>query len=217
MNHQEDIEKYILNHIEDEPQVLKELDHHTHVMTINPRMLSGHLEGRILKMLTKMINATRVIELGTFTGYSAICFAEAVCDKDNAEVITIDNDDEMGEIASEYIEKSGFGNIIKQVTGDAMETLKNMTGHAPFDIAFVDADKREYSQYLELLLPLMRNGGIIIADNTLWDGHVVEHAKSGDHQTIALQRFNNEIKCDNRIESVILPIRDGMTIIRKKD
>lgn len=215
MNHQEQIDEYILSHIEPEPALLAELDRHTHVTAINSRMLSGHLEGRILKMITKMIGAKRVLELGTFTGYSALCFAEAVAETDGV-VVTVDNDDENGEVAAEFFAKSEYGKHIRQVIGDALTVIPTLASEEPFDLVFIDADKREYPQYLEATLPLLRQGGVILADNTLWDGHVVETPKHNDYQTIAVQKFNDIVANDPRVETVILPLRDGLTMIRKK-
>lgn len=213
MNHEDLILRYICEHSEEEPVLLQKLNRETHVKTINPRMLSGHLQGRILKMLSQMIGAKRIIELGTFTGYSALCFAEAI--PDDGIVLTIDHDDELGELARHYFSLSPYGNRIQQMHGDALDILKELKEQHPFDLAFIDADKRQYSDYLDALYPMVRKGGYILADNTLWDGHVVENEKRADPQTIALLDFNNKVHQDLRLESVILPFRDGLTLIRK--
>lgn len=213
----EKIYDYILEHTEDEPGILKELDRRTHVQSLNPRMISGHLEGRILKLTTRLCGAKRVLELGTFTGYSALCFAEGV--GEDGEVVTVDRDDENGELAAEYFEKSGMGDRIRQVTGDALERIEEMkrNGEGLFDLVFIDADKREYRAYLEAVYPLVKSGGVIMADNTLWDGHVVEPEHQKDAQTRGVMEFNDSVKGDDRFSDlVILPLRDGLSIMRKR-
>ena len=214
MKREDLILQYICSHSEEEPQLLQQLNRETHVKTINPRMLSGHLQGRILKLLAQMIGAKRIIELGTFTGYSALCFAEAI--PDDGVVITIDHDDELGEIASRYFSLSPYKKKIVQLTGDALDVLERIKQQPLFDLAFIDADKRQYSDYFDALYPMIRKGGYLFADNTLWDGHVVENGGGKiDNQTLSLLGFNRKIHQDKRLESVILPLRDGLTIIRK--
>ncbi len=210
---------YTLAHIDDEPPLLRQLNRESHLHTINGRMCSGHLQGRLLKMLTRVTKARRVLELGTFTGYSALCFAEGL--PDDGEVITIDHNDELRDVARHYFDRSPVGNKVRQVTDDAIQYLERLNQDAEqaeaFDIIFIDADKREYRRYYELSLPLLKQGGLILADNVLWDGHVVEtNVKRQDKQTLELQAFNDNVKADTRVEVVILPERDGLSLIVKK-
>ncbi len=212
-----DIEEYVLRHIEPEPELLRKLNRESHLRTINGRMCSGHLQGRLLKMLTRLTHARRVLELGTFTGYSALCFAEGLAE--DGKVVTIDKNDELRDYAKSYFAASGLGNKIVQLTGDAIELMgsEEVRRESPYDIVFLDADKREYRRYYELALPLMRKGGLMLADNVLWDGHVVEEqVKRQDRQTLELQAFNEMVVKDARVEVVILPERDGLSLIVKK-
>jgi caffeoyl-CoA O-methyltransferase len=206
------IDRYILNHIDPEEDVLKELDRETNLKVLNPRMLSGHLQGQVLYMISKMISPQRILELGTYTGYSAICLAKGL--QPGGKLVTIEIDDELEELAKKYFLKAGIQDRIEQVTGPALEVIPGITG--PFDLIFIDADKREYSEYYNLIFGKVKDGGYIIADNTLWNGKVTEPLKSGDNQTPGILKFNEMIKDDTRVEKVILPLRDGMTIIRKK-
>lgn len=210
---------YTLAHIDDEPPLLRQLKRESHLHTINGRMCSGHLQGRLLKMLTRVTKARRVLELGTFTGYSALCFAEGL--PDDGEVITVDHNDELRDVARHYFDRSPVGGKVRQVTDDAIHYLERLNQDAEqaeaFDIIFIDADKREYRRYYELSLPLLKQGGLILADNVLWDGHVVEtNVKRQDKQTLELQAFNDSVKDDTRVEVVILPERDGLSLIVKK-
>jgi predicted O-methyltransferase YrrM len=208
----EELEKYILDHIEAEPQVLKKLYRDTNVNVLRPRMMSGHLQGRILKMFTRMTGAKKVLELGTFTGYSAQCFAEGL--EEGGVVYTIDHNDELEEFTTAYFEQSPYRDKIRYLIGDALETVAKMPD-SDFDLVFIDADKREYLKYYEAVLPKLRKGGFILADNTLWDGKVVEPLAHNDEQTRGVMEFNDFVAKDERVEAVIIPLRDGLTILRK--
>lgn len=206
------LEDYITAHSDEEPEILKKINRKTHVRILNPRMLSGHLQGRVLSMLCKMIQPNRILELGTFTGYSAICMAEAL--PEGGVLHTIECDDELEDFILENIAESGLHDKIKLHIGDALSIIAQLD--ETFDLVFVDADKREYTAYFEAVLPKVRKGGYILADNTLWDGKVVKPVDARDEQTIEIMRFNDFIAADARIEKVMLPLRDGLTIIRKK-
>lgn len=206
------LDEYILNHIDEEPGFLHQLDRDTHLYHLRPRMCSGHLQGRILKMLVRMINPSKILELGTFTGYSALCMAEGMSEK--CELHTVEIDDELEDFIRAHFEESGFADRLHLHIGDAKEIIKSMND-AKFDLVFMDANKREYCEYYELIFPLLAEGGYILADNTLWDGHVVDDTHINDAQTQGIMRFNKMVAEDPRVEKVILPIRDGLTIIRK--
>ena len=215
------LSEYIEQHSSPESTVLQQITRSTHLEVINPRMLSGHVQGRVLSMLSQMIQPKRILELGTFTGYSALCLAEGL--SDNGMLITIEHNDEMEDSIRRNLALSPLGEKIKLVIGDAKDTLKNFELRIKdfelgegFDLVFIDADKKEYCTYLELVLPLMREGGWILADNTLWDGHIIDPAYDKDKQTIGLRDFNDKVMADERLEKVILPLRDGLTIIRVK-
>lgn len=209
------ISEYIELHSSPESEVLQQITRSTHLEVINPRMLSGHVQGRVLSMLSQMIAPHRILELGTFTGYSALCLAEGL--SDSGRLVTIEHNDEMEDSIRRNLALSPLGDKIELVIGDAKEWLARQEKGAGFDLVFIDADKKEYSDYLDLVLPLMRDGGWILADNTLWDGHIVEEAYDKDRQTVALRAFNDKVANDERLEKVILPLRDGLTIIRVKN
>ena len=202
--------EYIERHSSAESAVLQQITRSTHLEVINPRMLSGHVQGRVLSMLSKMIQPKRILELGTCTGYSALCLAEGLTE--DGELVTLEHNDEMEDAIRRNLGLSPLGKKVKLVIGDAKESLQRLKGE--FDLVFIDADKKEYCDYLELVLPLMRKGGWILADNTLWDGHIVDPAYDKDRQTVALRAFNDRVAQDERLEKVILPLRDGLTIIR---
>lgn len=206
------IEEYICRHIDAEEPALARLDRDTHVYHLRPRMVSGHLQGRILKMICRMVQPRRVLELGTFTGYSALCFAEGMLD--DGEVHTLEIDDEVEDFAKEHFDLSPYGHKIKMFIGDALKTIEQLTD--TYDLVFIDANKRDYVRYYEAVLPLVRPGGIILADNTLWDGKVVTEPDSRDPQTVGITSFNDYVARDERVEKVILPLRDGLTILWKK-
>lgn len=203
------IEEYVLSHIDKEPEVLAWLTRETHLRTLKPRMLSGHLQGRMLKMFCAMMSAKRILEIGTFTGYSAICMAEAL--PEDGELHTMEVNDEMEEFLNEVFERSGMAEKIHLHIGDASQLIPQLEGQ--FDVVFMDGNKRHYSEYFDVVFPKLRLGGLLIADNTLWDGHVLEDSK--DAQTVGIQNFNDKVFSDERVERVIVPVRDGMTLVRK--
>ena len=213
--------EYIEQHSSPESPALKQITRSTHLEVINPRMLSGHIQGRVLSMLSQMIQPKRILELGTFTGYSALCLAEGLAE--DGKLITIEHNDEMEDAIRRNLSLSPLGEKIELVIGDAKEELKRLgerreaKGTGLFDLVFIDADKKEYCDYLDLVLPLMRDGGWILADNTLWDGHIIDPAYDKDKQTLALRAFNDKVMQDKQLEKVILPLRDGLTIIKKRD
>ena len=210
--------EYIEQHSSPESDALRKITRSTHLELINPRMLSGHVQGRALSMISQMIRPERILELGTFTGYSALCLAEGLTEK--GKLLTIEHNDELEDMIRRNLALSPLGEKVALVIGDAKEELRRLgerreaKGAELFDLVFIDADKKEYCDYLDLVLPLMRNGGWILADNTLWDGHIVEAAYDKDKQTLALRAFNDKVAQDERLEKVILPLRDGLTIIR---
>ncbi len=208
------IDDYMARHSDAEPEFLAAVNRETHLRTINPRMMSGHFQGRILKMLVRMAQPQRILEIGTFTGYSALCMAEGLTAA-SAHIDTIEIDDELEDFIRQNFAQSPYNEQITLHVGDARTVIPTLTGE--LDFVFIDADKREYIDYYELVLPRVRKGGFILADNTLWDGKVlIENPPSGDHQTIAVKQFNDFIANDQRIEKVILPLRDGLTLMRKK-
>lgn len=209
----EDIEKYVLAHSEPEGDYLYRLYRATNIHTIHGRMASGHLQGRMLKMLVRMIRPKNILEVGTFSGYSAICMAEGL--DEGGKVWTFEINDEMEDFTRPWIENSPVADKIDFRIGDANIEAPKLG--VTFDLAFVDGDKRTYVETYEMVLRLLRPGGYIIADNTLWDGHVTDPAYDHDHQTQGIRRFNDHVAADNRVEQVIVPLRDGLTLIRKKD
>ena len=205
------IEKYILDHSQPESQLLRELTREVNVGMLHPHMLSGHIQGRLLSMIVSMMNARRVLELGTYVGYSAICMAEGL--PADGKITTIDIDDEIEDIARGYIARSPHADKIELLICDALEYLK--TCNEQFDLVFIDANKRHYIAYFEAVFDKVRPGGIILADNTLWGGKVVEKVASNDYQTQGLLQFNDYLNTVSGIEYFILPLRDGLTFIRK--
>ena len=209
----EDIEKYVLAHSAPEGDYLYRLYRATNIHTIHGRMASGHLQGRLLKMLVSMIRPKNILEVGTFSGYSAICMAEGL--DEGGKVWTFEINDEMEDFTRPWIENSPVADKIDFRIGDANVEAPKLG--ITFDLAFVDGDKRTYVETYEMVIRLLRPGGYIIADNTLWDGHVTDPAYDHDHQTQGIRRFNDHVAADNRVEQVIVPLRDGLTLIRKKD
>ena len=213
------LDDYVRSHIDPEPELLHQVQRLTHIHLTYPRMCSGHLQGRLLKMFGQLIGAHRILELGTFSGYSALSLAEGMTPDPvtgQCELHTIEVFDELEDFLHDVMAKAGqLGERIHLHFGDALQIIPQIEGQ--FDLAFIDADKRIYDQYYELILPRMRKGGLIIADNTLWDGKVLDpNPKESDLQTRGLQRFNDLIAADDRVEKVILPMRDGLTMIRVK-
>ena len=215
------LSEYIERHSSPENEVLQRITRSTHLEVINPRMLSGHVQGRVLSMISQMIQPKHILELGSFTGYSALCLAEGLTD--DGQLLTIEHNDELEDMIRRNLALSPLGEKVELVIGDAKAVLQQLKeegvkckGKELFDLVFIDADKKEYCDYLDLVLPLMREGGWILADNTLWDGHIVDPAYDQDRQTVALRAFNDKVMQDERLEKVILPLRDGLTIIRVK-
>ncbi|MCK5822858.1 MAG: O-methyltransferase [Bacteroidales bacterium] len=212
MNIDPKIEKYIIAHTEPEDELLKELDRMTNLKILRPRMLSGHLQGEILKMISYMIKPKKILEIGTFTGYSAICLAKGL--NQNGKLYTIDKNDEIADFTKSIFEKFQLNDKIFFCVGDAMNIIPEID--EKFDLVFIDADKREYLDYYKLIFDKVNKGGFIIADNVLWDGKVIEKVDKNDKQTQGLLAFNDFIQNDNRVENVMFPIRDGLMIMRKK-
>lgn len=208
----EDIEKYVLAHSEPEGDYLYRLYRATNIHTIHGRMASGHLQGRLLKMLVQMVQPKNVLEVGTFSGYSALCLAEGL--PDDGHLYTFEINDEMEDFTRPWIEGSPYADKISFIIGDANEKAPELG--VTFDMAFVDGDKRTYVETYEMVLALLRPGGYILADNTLWDGHVTDHAYDHDQQTVGIRHFNDYVAADERVEQLILPMRDGLTLIRKR-
>ena len=209
----EELDEYILHHISPEPDYLYKLWRDTNLRTVHGRMASGHLQGRLLKMLVSMICPKTVLEIGTFSGYSAISMAEGL--KPDGKVFTFEINDEMEDFARSWIERSPVADRIDFRIGDALAEAPKLG--ITFDMAFIDGDKRYYCDYYEMTLSILRPGGYIVADNTLWDGHVIEQDYDHDQQTIGVRRFNDNVSNDCRVEQLILPLRDGLTLIRKLD
>lgn len=207
----EKIEEYAENHTTAESSVLYELNRMTHTKVLQPRMLSGHLQGRILSFVSKMVQPDNILEIGTYTGYSAICLAEGL--RDTGQLITIDINYELENMAKLYIQKAGMNEKIVQKIGDAMEIIPQLK--QTFDLVFIDADKDNYLNYYRLIFPMLRVGGYIIADNVLWSGKVVEPEKNTDKDTQALLEFNRVVQEDERVENILLPVRDGLMLVRK--
>lgn len=212
MDYSIDIDEYIKKHIIPEEVFLKELDRETNLSCIHPRMLSGHIQGKILYMLCKMINPERILELGTYTGYSAICMGLAL--NEGSMIHTIEIWDENEELILKFVEKAGLKDKITCHFGDALNIISSI--NEEFDLVFIDADKRDYPLYYKQIFDKVKPGGYIIADNILWDGKVVDEKEKNDPQTAGVIEFNRLVNEDNRVENVILPFRDGMMVIRKK-
>ncbi|QZT35636.1 O-methyltransferase [Halosquirtibacter xylanolyticus] len=207
-----DLEQYILGHIDNEDPILAKLDRDTHANVLYSRMCSGHLQGSILTFLSKLIQPNRILELGTFTGYSAICLAKGL--QAEGKLHTVEINDELEEFAYGYFELSGLSESIIQHIGNAETIIPDLD--ETFDLVFMDADKRRYVEHYELVIDKVRPGGVILADNTLWDGKVVEPISKNDLQTKGILAFNDYVKNDPRVETTILPLRDGITMLRKR-
>ena len=206
-----ELDNYVVSHSEDEPELLQQLNRETHQKILLPRMLSGHFQGRVLSMLSKIINPTTILEIGTYTGYSAICLAEGLQPK--GKLHTIDINEELHDLQRKYFDKSGYGTQIKQYTGDALDIISKL--EMTFDLVFMDADKENYVNYFHVVIDKLKPGGVILSDNVLWSGKVMEPLKPDDETTKGIIEYNTLLKTDKRIETVILPIRDGLTISRK--
>lgn len=209
---QDNMEQYILSHIDEEGELLKNLNRDAHVNLLRPRMISGHLQGRLLKMFCRMIQPKYILEIGTYTAYATLCLAEGA--SDDAEIHTIEVNDELEDFILKHLHKSKLKDKIHLHIGDAIQIIPTID--CIFDLVFIDANKRHYCEYYDLIFDKVRPGGLIIADNTLWDGKVLETPHPTDKQTIGIQAFNDMLAKDDRVEKVILPIRDGLTLIWKK-
>jgi caffeoyl-CoA O-methyltransferase len=207
----EEIENYAIMHTTDEDPILKELYRETHLKVLRPRMLSGHLQGKILEMLSQMIQPKNILEIGTYTGYSAICLAKGL--SNGGKIRTIDINDELSSLVQRYIKLSGNTDKIIPYIGNALQIIPTL--NEIWDLVFIDADKENYSNYFDLVIDNVRTGGFIIADNVLWSGKVT-NLKETDDETICIRSFNEKIKLDNRVEQVLIPVRDGLTVMRKK-
>ena len=205
------INDYILDHIDAEPEYLYRLWRATNIHMLHGRMASGHLQGRLLKMLVTMIRPRNILEVGTFSGYSALCLAEGL--EPDGRVYTFEINDEQEDFTRPWIEQSPWADKVNFIIGDAVTEAPRLG--VTFDMAFIDGDKRKYLETYEMALKVVRQGGFIVADNTLWDGHVVDPDYDHDPQTRGIETFNDFVACDPRVERVILPLRDGLTLIRK--
>ena len=215
-----DLQDYIEQHTTPEPELLARITRYTNLHVLNPHMLSGQVQGELLRMLSRMIRPRRILEFGTFTGYSALCLAEGLAD--GGELITVEHNDELEDTIRRNLASSPLGSRIRLIIGDAKQILSDQlsaiahgASNQQFDLVFIDADKREYCTYYNLAFPLVRPGGFILADNTLWDGHIIDPAYDRDRQTLGLRDFNRQVADDPRVSQVILPVRDGLTLIYK--
>ncbi len=205
-----ELENYVLNHSEDEPELLAQLNRETHLKIMQPRMLSGHFQGRVLSMLSKIILPNNILEIGTYTGYATLCLAEGL--SSTGIIDTIDNNEELIDFQKKYFTSSVYHKQIIQHLGNALEIIPTL--NKTFDLVFIDADKENYINYFNLILPKMRKGGIILSDNVLWSGKVWQEVKANDKSTQTLLQFNRLLKEDKRVETLLLPIRDGLTVCR---
>ncbi|PZD79672.1 O-methyltransferase [Mesonia sp. K7] len=208
----EELEDYVEKHSQAEPELLQQLNRETHQKILQPRMLSGHFQGRMLSMLSKIISPKNVLEIGTYTGYATLCLAEGLAE--NGTIHTIDINEELYDFQRKYFNLSGFGKQITQHVGDALEIIPAL--NEKLDLVFIDADKHNYINYYQMILPKMTQGGIILTDNVLWSGKVLETPKKDDIDTQTLIKYNQMINEDERVETVLLPIRDGLTVTRVK-
>ena len=209
----EELDTYVTNHSEEEPELLQQLTRETYQKILQPRMLSGHYQGRVLSMISKLVNPKNILEIGTYTGYSALCLAEGLQKK--GELHTIDSNEELVDFQRKYFDKSEFGNQIHQHLGNALDIIPKLDNS--YDLVFIDADKENYSTYFKLIIDRLNPGGIILSDNVLWSGKILNTSfKKDDTATPALITYNKLLKDDPRVETVLLPIRDGLTISRKR-
>ena len=208
----EELDDYVVSHSENEPELLQQLNRETYQKILQPRMLSGHYQGRLLSMISKLVNPKNILEIGTYTGYSALCLAEGM--RSDGVLHTIDINEELIDFQRKYFDKSGFGKQIHQHLGNALEIIPKLD--TTFDLIFIDADKENYPNYFNIIIDKLNPGGIILSDNVLWSGKVLETTfKKDDTSTPALIKYNALLKNDKRVETVLLPIRDGLTISRK--
>ena len=208
----EELENYAAQHTENEPLLLQELNKRTHLNVLQPRMISGHFQGRFLSLLSKMVQPRTILEIGTYTGYATLCLAEGL--HPEGVLHTIDIKEELTDLQREFFDRSDYGNQIVQHLGKAADIIPSLD--TTFDLVFIDADKQNYAHYFDLVIEKMNRGGLILSDNVLWSGKVVEEVKHNDKHTQALMAYNQKIKDDPRVETVLLPIRDGITLSRVK-
>ncbi|MGE4346383.1 MAG: O-methyltransferase [Flavobacteriaceae bacterium] len=206
----EELENYVALHSEDEPKLLAELNRETHQKILKPRMLSGHFQGRVLSMISKLVRPENILEIGTYTGYATLCLAEGL--KENGSIDTIDNNEELYDFQRKYFDKSSYGKQITQHLGNALDII--FTLDKKYDLVFIDADKENYINYFDVILPKMNKGGIILSDNVLWSGKVLEELEKNDKPTQILVEYNRLLKENDKIETILLPIRDGLTVSR---
>lgn len=206
----QELEDYVAQHSQDEPTLLAQLYKETYQKVLLPRMLSGHFQGRVLSMLSKLVRPIQILEIGTFTGYSALCLCEGL--QQNGQLHTIDIKEELVDFQRKYFDKSKFGPQIFQYLGNAIDIIPTLNQH--FDLVFIDADKENYAHYFDLIVPKMNKGGIILSDNVLWSGKVLNPTTTGDISTAKLKIFNTKVKNDPRVETILLPIRDGLSMCR---
>ncbi len=207
----EKIEAYALSHSQSESDVLKKLNRETHLKVLSPRMLSGHLQGNFLSMISKMIQPKQILEIGTYTGYSAICLAQGL--QEGGKLHTIDSNEQLEKMARSYFQEAGLANKINLLIGDALTIIPII--QETFDLVFIDADKKNYSTYYDMVFDRVRPGGYIIADNVLWSGKVLDTQKNNDRETVLIDEFNKKIHEDKRVEHQLIPIRDGLMVARK--
>jgi caffeoyl-CoA O-methyltransferase len=206
----EELDTYVTVHSQDEPELLAQLNKETHQKILAPRMLSGHFQGRVLSMLSKIIHPKTILEIGTYTGYATLCLAEGLAE--NGTIDTIDNEEELFDFQRKYFDKSQWSGQITQHLGDGLDIIPTLT--KKYDLVFIDADKENYINYFHHIVPMMNKGGIILSDNVLWSGKVLEEVKGNDITTKILLEYNKLLKEDPRVETVLLPIRDGLTVSR---
>ncbi|WP_026976585.1 O-methyltransferase [Flavobacterium tegetincola] len=206
----EELETYIADHSQIEPELLAALNRETHQKILQPRMLSGHFQGRVLSMLSKLIRPVHILEIGTYTGYAALCLCEGM--QKNGSLDTIDINEELESIQRKYFDLSDWKTQINQHIGDAIQIIPTL--NKKYDLVFIDADKENYLHYFELIVPMMNAGGIILSDNVLWSGKVLERPDPRDLSTTVLLEYNKKVNEDPRVETVLLPIRDGLTVTR---
>lgn len=206
----EELENYVANHSENEPELLARLNKETHQKILQPRMLSGHFQGRVLSMLSKLIRPSNILEIGTYTGYATLCLAEGLTE--NGTLDTIDNNEELFDFQRKYFDESSWATQIHQHLGNALEIIPSL--NKQFDLVFIDADKENYINYFQMIVPMMNKGGVILSDNVLWSGKILEEVKTNDKSTKILLEYNQLLKDDPRVETVLLPIRDGLTVSR---
>ncbi|HLN96087.1 MAG TPA: O-methyltransferase [Flavobacterium sp.] len=206
----EQLEDYVARHSEDEPELLAQLNRETHLKILQPRMLSGHFQGRVLSLLSKLVRPRHILEIGTYTGYATLCLAEGLAD--GGTIDTLDNNEELFDFQRRYFDASPWGSQITQHLGNALDIIPTLS--KSYDLVFIDADKENYPHYFEMIVSMTSKGGIILSDNVLWSGKVLEEVKANDKSTKVLLEYNQLLKQDPRVETVLLPIRDGLTVSR---